>query len=60
MKQPLRNLHDNELAAQAAAGGRRPGLFPHLYGPLPLSAVRSVAPLPLGEDGAHRFPPEIP
>ena len=23
MKQPLRNLHDNELAAQAAAGGRR-------------------------------------
>ncbi|ACL59404.1 DUF952 domain-containing protein [Methylobacterium nodulans] len=31
-------------------------LFPHLYGPLPLSAVRSVVPLPLAEDGRHRFP----
>ena len=48
------------LRWEEAAGGRRPGLFPHLYGPLPLSAARSVAPLPLGEDGAHRFPPEIP
>lgn len=28
-------------------------LFPHLYGPLPLSAVTSVAPFPLGEDGVH-------
>lgn len=39
---------------------KRPGLFPHLYGPLPLSAVRSVVPLPLGSDGAHVFPPGIP
>jgi uncharacterized protein (DUF952 family) len=31
-------------------------LFPHLYGPLPLSSVRWVAPLPLGPDGRHRFP----
>lgn len=31
-------------------------LFPHLYGPLPLSAVRSVSPLPLAPDGAHVFP----
>jgi uncharacterized protein (DUF952 family) len=31
-------------------------LFPHLYGPLPLSAVRSVSPLLLGTDGAHVFP----
>lgn len=30
-------------------------LFPHLYGPLPLSAVRWTAPLPL-ESGGHRFP----
>jgi uncharacterized protein (DUF952 family) len=45
---------------EPAAGGRRPGLFPHLYGPLPLSAVGSVTPLPLGPDGLHRFPPEIP
>jgi uncharacterized protein (DUF952 family) len=31
-------------------------LFPHLYGDLPLSAVTSVVPLPLGPDGDHRFP----
>lgn len=31
-------------------------LFPHLYGPLPLSAVRHVAPLPAGPDGVHVFP----
>lgn len=31
-------------------------LFPHLYAPLPLAAVRWVKPLPLGDDGAHRFP----
>ena len=35
-------------------------LFPHLYAPLPLSAVRRVDPLPLGPDGAHVFPEEIP
>lgn len=48
------------LRWERAAGGKRPGLFPHLYGALPLSAVRSAAPLPLGADGAHRFPPGIP
>ena len=31
-------------------------LFPHLYGPLPLSTVRWTAPLPIGADGAHAFP----
>ncbi|MFG1477614.1 DUF952 domain-containing protein [Xanthobacter sp. V4C-4] len=31
-------------------------LFPHLYGPLPLSAVAWVRDLPLGADGAHLFP----
>ncbi|MBX9932516.1 MAG: DUF952 domain-containing protein [Methylobacterium sp.] len=31
-------------------------LFPHLYGTLPLSAVRSVDPLPIGPDGRHVFP----
>lgn len=31
-------------------------LFPHLYGALPLSAVRWVKPLPLGPDGRHLFP----
>lgn len=34
-------------------------LFPHLYGALPLSAVRSVIDLPLGPDGRHVFPAEI-
>ena len=32
-------------------------LLPHLYGDLPLSAVRRVDPLPLGPDGRHVFPP---
>lgn len=31
-------------------------LFPHLYGPLPVSAVIRVDDLPLGPDGAHLFP----
>lgn len=31
-------------------------LFPHLYGELPLSAVRAVTPVPLGADGRHVFP----
>ncbi|TCZ55546.1 DUF952 domain-containing protein [Roseicella aquatilis] len=48
------------LVWEPAAGGSRPGLFPHLYGALPLAAVRDVAPLPLGADGRHVFPPEIP
>ena len=32
-------------------------LFPHLYGELPLEAVRRFDPLPLDADGRHRFPP---
>jgi uncharacterized protein (DUF952 family) len=31
-------------------------LFPHLYGKLPLIAVRWTKPLPLGPDGRHVFP----
>lgn len=31
-------------------------LFPHLYGPLPMAAVLSERPLPLGPDGRHVFP----
>jgi uncharacterized protein (DUF952 family) len=34
-------------------------LFPHLYGPLPLTAVLSARPLPLGADGNHVFPEGI-
>lgn len=53
------------LTVEAAALGaalkwepsRGGALFPHLYGPLPLAAVRRVDSLPLGTDGRHRFPP---
>lgn len=34
-------------------------LFPHLYGPLPLTAVLSARPLPLGADGNHLFPDDV-
>jgi uncharacterized protein (DUF952 family) len=34
-------------------------LFPHLYGMLPMTAVRWAKPLPLGADGMHVFPPEV-
>jgi uncharacterized protein (DUF952 family) len=53
------------LTVEAAALGaalkwepsRGGALFPHLYGDLPLSAVRRVDDLPLGSDGRHVFPP---
>jgi uncharacterized protein (DUF952 family) len=48
------------LRWEPASGGTRPGLFPHLYAPLPLSAVRRALPVPLGENGVHVFPPDIP
>jgi uncharacterized protein (DUF952 family) len=41
------------LRWEASRGGQ---LFPHLYGALPVDAVRRVAPLPLGADGRHVFP----
>jgi uncharacterized protein (DUF952 family) len=34
-------------------------LFPHLYGPLPLDAVRWVADLPLDAAGRHLFPETV-
>ncbi len=34
-------------------------LFPHLYAPLPVSAVTSVQPLPLGADGQHVLPRDL-
>lgn len=37
---------------------RNDDLFPHLYGALPVAAVRRVDPLPLGADGRHVFPPD--
>lgn len=32
-------------------------LFPHLYGPLPVGAVKSAVLLAIGPDGRHVFPP---
>lgn len=45
------------LKWEASRGG---ALFPHLYGELPLAAVHTIAPLPLGADGRHVFPPLAP
>ena len=42
-----------KLVYEPSRGGQ---LFPHLYAPLPLSAVRWVKPLPMNEDGSHTFP----
>jgi uncharacterized protein (DUF952 family) len=50
----------DSLRWEPAAGGSRPGLFPHLYAPLPVPAVRRAVPVPLGADGLHAFPAGIP
>jgi uncharacterized protein (DUF952 family) len=44
----------NALKWEPSRGG---ALFPHLYGPLTVEAVKCVDPLPLGPDGGHIFPP---
>ncbi|MBL28145.1 MAG: glutathione S-transferase [Rhodospirillaceae bacterium] len=46
----------DSLRWEPSRGGQ---LFPHLYGPLPISAVTRTWPLPLGDDGLHRFPTEV-
>ncbi|MFT4182470.1 MAG: DUF952 domain-containing protein [Rhizobium sp.] len=46
----------DKLVFEPSRGG---DLFPHLYAPLPLSAVLWAKPLPLDPDGAHVFP-EMP
>ena len=48
------------LRWEGASGGTRAGLFPHLYGPFPVAAVRGAAWLPSGPDGRHRFPGWVP
>lgn len=45
------------LKWEASRGG---ALFPHLYGPLPVSAAISVTPLALDDDGVHIFPDGFP
>jgi len=48
-------LHlEPDLKWEISRGGK---LFPHLYGVLPVVAVKSVTALPLGADGRHVFPP---
>ena len=42
------------LKWEVSRGGQ---LFPHLYGPLPLSAVIGVDDISLGSDGVHILPP---
>ncbi len=44
------------LRWEASRGG---ALFPHLYGALPLAALRDVWELPLGPDSRHVFPPLV-
>jgi len=43
----------DRLKWEPSRGG---ALFPHLYGELPLAAVRRVDPLPLDASGRHVFP----
>ena len=45
------------LKWEQAGGG---DLFPHLHGPLPVSAVSAAEDLALGPDGRHVFPPGFP
>jgi uncharacterized protein (DUF952 family) len=55
------------IAVEAAALGeklkwepsRGGALFPHLYGDLPLDAVQSVVPIPLGANGRHVLPDNL-
>jgi uncharacterized protein (DUF952 family) len=49
-------LGDN-LKWERSRGG---ALFPHLYGELDLAAVMQTDPLPLGDNGRHKFPPLDP
>ena len=43
----------DKLVYEPSRGG---DLFPHLYAPLPLTAVLWETPLSLGHDGQHQFP----
>ncbi|MBI5122135.1 MAG: DUF952 domain-containing protein [Rhodospirillales bacterium] len=46
-------LLGDALRWEASSSGQT---YPHLYGPLPLSAVLEVVALALGPDGTHEFP----
>jgi uncharacterized protein (DUF952 family) len=42
---------------EASRGG---ALFPHIYGPIPMSVVQEVIDLPLMGDGSHDLPVSFP
>ena len=60
-------LLELDEAAMLAAGVRverewaagRQAWFPHVFGPVPLGAVRRVWPLPVAADGTAARPPEL-
>lgn len=45
-----------QLKWEPSRGG---DLFPHLYGPLPVTAAAKVDALPLNDQGTHVFPPGV-
>ncbi len=45
------------VESEWAAG--RQAYFPHLFGPVPLGAVRRSWPLPVAADGSAALPPEL-
>jgi uncharacterized protein (DUF952 family) len=50
-------LPADALRWESSRGG---ALFPHLYAPLPMSAVRAITPIPLAADGAPEPGSEFP
>lgn len=50
-------LPEQALRWEPSRGG---ALFPHLYAPLPMSAVRTITAIPLGSDGVPEPGPEFP
>jgi len=53
----LAAIDENDLAMlKYELSPSRGELFPHLYGPLPMTAVRWSKPMPLGNDGVHMIP----
>lgn len=53
----LLHVDEAQLDARLVWGESRGGkLFPHVYGDIPLSAVKQATPLSLNADGIHQFP----